>query len=574
VKPAGVRIAAAVLSGLLLAAAFPKLEQAWLAWIGFVPLLLAVRGIGARRAALLGWITGFVWQVATIYWIPSTISNFTAIPPIAAKMILVLLAGFSAYPFVILAAFSEWISQARPARVPEGGLSRLLTLPAVWVVAEWLRVVVIAGFPWNPVGNTQIAYVTMAQAADLGGVYLLSAIIVLANVAIVEALAARRAGAGSMMVPAIAGRLAIAVACPLLLFAYGMWRLDELDAIPYTGSLKVGIAQGNIAQDEKWNQRLRDRILEKYLDLTNQAASAGAQLVVWPEAALPFYIQRDMRSLELTRVARERGIDLLVGAPGIVEHEGGSLTPYNQAWLVRSSGDVEGPYNKIQLVPFGEYIPFYGLFGMVKVAVQSVGQLGAGTEYKIFDTVELSPPAAAGSASNAPPRATSGAAEAGTASATAATASAPGAAKRPARFATLICYEGIFPTLTRSFAAEGADFLVNISNDAWYGDTSAPHQHLAMAAMRTIENRLPMVRSTNTGISAFITDEGRIGPVTPLFHEDMVVETVLVRDVWSFYRAYGDVFLHLCQAFVAVVLVAGAYRRRMLRAARRAATPP
>ena len=243
-----------------------------------------------------------------------------------------------------------------------------------------------------------------------------------------------------------------------------------------------------------------------------------------------------MRSLELTRIARERGIDLLVGAPGIVEHEGGAPTQYNQAWLVRSSGDVDGPYNKIQLVPFGEYIPFYGLFGLVKVAVQSVGQLGAGTEYKIFQTVDLVPP----------------------------NASSTRASPRPARFATLICYEGIFPTLTRDFAAQGADFLVNISNDAWYGDTSAPHQHLAMAAMRTIENRLPMVRSTNTGISAFITDEGRIGATTPLFHEDMVVETVLVRDVWSFYRAYGDWFLHLCQASVAVLLAFGTYRRRAL----------
>jgi apolipoprotein N-acyltransferase len=374
----------------------------------------------------------------------------------------------------------------------------------------------------------------MAQAADLGGVYLLSAVIALANAALADALDSWGSGAKPLD-PAVAGRLAIAAVCPLVLFAYGLWRLDELRGIPYTGSLRVGIAQGNIAQDEKWNERLRDRILAKYLELTSEAASAGAELVVWPEAALPFYIQRDMRALELTRIAKERHIDLLVGAPGVEEHDG-AITPYNQAWLVKSSGDVEGPYNKIQLVPFGEYIPMYGLFGMVKVAVQSVGQLGAGTEYTIFDTVDLSPPVKHEGDSAAP--------------------------TRHARFATLICYEGIFPSLTRNFAAKGPDFLVNISNDAWYGDTSAPHQHLAMAAMRSIENRLPMVRSTNTGISAFITDEGRIGSTTPLFHEDMVVETVLVRDVWSFYRVYGDVFLHLCQAVTAGILLVPWIRRR------------
>ena len=534
-----VRILSAVASGLVLAVAFPSLDQAWLAWIGFVPLLLAMYGVGPRRAALLGWICGFVWQVATIYWIPATISNFTSVPPLAAQAILVLLAAFSAYPFVIFAASSEWARLA--------GLSRVAMLPFVWVVAEWLRVVVIAGFPWNPLGNTQIEYITIAQAADIGGVYLLSAAIVCTNVSIADALRQWRERTlvdashvhASLVNARILRALAVAVTCPLMLVGYGLWRLDRLAEIPYTGSLRVGVVQGNIAQNEKWNARLRDQILEKYLELTNQAASAGAQLVVWPEAALPFYLQRDMRSLELTRTARERGIDMLIGAPGIAENPGGRPTPYNQAWLVRDTGEVEGPYNKIQLVPFGEYIPFYGLFGMVKVAVESVGQLGMGTEYTIFETVELGPVDSGASA---------------------ATTDRAQPAGRRARFATLICYEGIFPSLTRDFAARGADFLVNISNDAWYGDTSAPHQHLAMAAMRTIENRLPMVRSTNTGISAFITDEGRVGATTPLFHEDMVVETVLVRDVWSFYRAYGDVFLHLCQALVVLFLL-GAWRR-------------
>jgi apolipoprotein N-acyltransferase len=245
--------------------------------------------------------------------------------------------------------------------------------------------------------------------------------------------------------------------------------------------------------------------------------------VVWPEAAVPFYMGRDVRTLQILEMSRERDIDMLVGAPGL-DDRGDGMKPWNDAWLVRADGEVMGPYAKIQLVPFGEYIPLYGLFGMVEVAVEAIGQLGRGAELTIFETKPVVPTSADGKA-----------------------------VSRPARFATLICYEGIFPKLTRAFATLGPDFLVNISNDAWYGDTAAPNQHLEMAALRSVENRLPMVRSTNTGVSAFVTDEGRIGGTTPLFHDDVVVETVLLRNVWSFYRLYGDVFLHCCQALVAVL---------------------
>jgi apolipoprotein N-acyltransferase len=531
------RIALAILSGLLLAAAFPSASQGWAAWIGLVPLLVAMRGLRPWRAAALAWITGFLWQVSTIYWIPATISNFTRISPLIAKSLLLMLAAFSAYPFVILAFACEWAAAA--------GLSRLVVAPLVWPFAEWLRVVVIAGFPWNPLGNSQIVYPVMAQAADIGSVYLLSSILVLANAAIAEAVARRGAvpregkGKGAAASPA-ARAVAIAAACPLFLFAYGTWRLHELSSTAYTGAVRIGIVQGNIAQDQKWNATLRDHILTTYLDLTGKAASDGAQLVVWPEAALPFYIQRDMHSLELTKIARERHIDLLVGAPGIEEHEGKPPTPYNQAWLVRNDGSLEGPYDKIQLVPFGEYIPLYGLFGMVDIAVQAVGQLGQGQDLTVFESVDLS----------APPQSQAGAAP------------TEDGHPRQARFSTLICYEGIFPSLTRQFAAQGLDFLVNISNDAWYGDTSAPHQHLAMAAMRAIENRLPMVRSTNTGISAFIDDTGRVGGTTPLFQQAYEVETVKTRQVWSFYRIYGDVFLYLCQAATLAIVFVTVRRRR------------
>lgn len=523
------RFAAAVVAGVLLALSFPRGGQSWLAWISLAPLLVAVRGDaptihapGLGRAAGLGWLAGFAFFAVTLSWIPDTVSNFTTISPLVAHGLLLLMAGACAYSFALLALVVEWTGRA--------GVSRVLVAPLAWAVLEWMRTFVVAEFPWNLLGYSQIPYVRMIQAADLGGVYLLSSVLVLANALLAEAFVASRAGAARR---AVASRVALAACLPALLAAYGHWRLAQLEAVPYTGALRVAIVQGNVAQDQKWDEALAQRIFDRYMALTTQAIDAGAELVVWPEAALPFYIQRDTRSYELMDLAKARNVDLLIGAPGLEDRDGQGARDFNQAWLLRGDGSVQGPYDKMQLVPFGEYIPLYGLFGLVDIAVESVGQMGRGSDYTIFETRELSAVSPAGPS--------------------------PG---RRARFAALICYEGIFPGLVRDFAALGADFLVNISNDAWYGDTAAPDQHLWMSAMRAVENRLPLVRSTNTGISAFVTDEGWIGPMTPLFHEEMVLETVLTRDAWSFYRAFGDVFLHLCQAGLLGCLAAAWGRRR------------
>lgn len=578
-----VRVASAVASGLSLAAAFPRVNVSSLAWVALVPLLVAMRGRPLRQSAALGWTTGFVFFLATLYWVPDTISNFTTIEPALALGLWVLMSAAAANAHTFFALGVEWLAA--------GGHSRLLTVPLVWAVVEWSRTFFLMGFPWNPLGNSQMRMPLFAQFADIGGVYGVSAVIALTSAALAEAWARRReddarrgtpeakaaASTSARTSAASAGLvplLVLAAACPASMLFYGVARLAWLDGVPYSGSLRVAVAQGNIAQDQKWDETLQDRIFARYLDLTTQAADAGARLVVWPEAALPFYLRQDMRSIELVKIARDRGIDLLVGAPGYEDRgDGQGLRDRNQAWLIRSTGDLAGPYDKIQLVPFGEYIPLYGLFGLVDIAVESVGQMGRGTERVIFESAPLSPALAAG-ATGSGADATDGSGSGAGSGAEATSGEEPGAGSgagpttgedpvvgRPARFGVLICYEGIFPGLTREFAAAGADFLVNISNDAWYGDTAAPDQHLVMAAMRAIENRLPLVRSTNTGISAFVTDEGELSSMTGLFREEMAMETVLVRDVWSFYRTFGDVFVYGC-LLTLMVLGAASWRSR------------
>lgn len=526
------RVVAVLASGVALALAFPDLEAWPLAWVALVPLLVVTHATRLRVAAGYGWLGGLAFFLVSLYWIPDTISNFTSISPLTATGLWVLMAAAAAYSFALFAVVVE----ALAAR----GASRVVTAPLVWVVVEWMRTFVIAGFPWNSLGYSQIEETVLVQIADLTSVYGISAAIVLTNIAIAEAWlrrgrSARAGGVGGAAIGA-GSLVLIAAASPLLLFVYGTLRLADLQARPFQGALRVGVVQGNIAQDRKWDAAFQDEILGKYMRLSSDAADAGARLIVWPEAALPFYFRYDERSRVLLDFARERHVDMLVGTPGYDSRDGGEPQSFNEAWMVTSDGAVQGPYDKIQLVPFGEYIPLHGLFGMVRIAVESVGEFGRGTEYTIFETAPFETVSQArGVQQSVVPQ-------------------------RPARFGTLICYEGIFPELTRRFALAGADFLVNISNDAWYGDTAAPHQHLSMAALRTVENRMPMVRSTNTGISAFITAEGRMGPTTSLFEDDIAVETILTRPTWSFYRAYGDIFVYLCMAAI-VALALGRPRR-------------
>jgi apolipoprotein N-acyltransferase len=507
------RLAAVVTSGLALSASFPSLDLQLLAWVALVPMLVAVRGQSPRTAAGLGWLAGFSFFVPTLYWISPTISNFTRIDEAVAAGVCVLLAGVSAWTFAVFAWGLE--------RIGARGGSRLLWAGLAWPALDWMRSFVIAPFPWAFIGYTQHDWLTMIQIADLGGVYLVSSVLVWVNAALAEMVAARR------LLPAAA---AVVVGLPLLTAGYGSWRLSTIEAAPFIGEVHAGFVQGNVPQSQKWDDKLQDEILAGYLDLSRDAVAAGAKLVVWPEASVPFFLELDARTDLLADFAREQGVYLLVGAPGYEDRDGTGARPYNQAWLVTPQDLFLGPYDKIQLVPFGEYIPLGGLFGMVDVVVEAVGQLGAGTEHVLF-AVPMEPLPGV----QAPERAM-------------------------ARFGTLICYEGIFPELTRQFVVEGADFLINISNDAWYGDTSAPWQHLSMVAMRAVENRLPVLRSTNTGVSAFIGPDGSVGGKSALFRRDMGVQSVMLRDLDSLYRHVGNGFVYGALA-LALALLALAHRR-------------
>jgi apolipoprotein N-acyltransferase len=332
---------------------------------------------------------------------------------------------------------------------------------------------------------------------------------------VVAAVLMARGARARRNLPALATLTLLVVA----LVGFGRWRVAQLAAMPPAGQLVVGLAQGNIEQDQKWDPAFQDETMARYRQLTLEAAREHPALMVWPETAAPFFFQEPgPRRDEIIALARETGVPIAFGSPAFRQLPEGGLQQLNRTYLVDATGRERGSYDKMQLVPFGEYVPFSRVLFFVSQVVTAVGQLGAGLVPTVFEI--------------------------------------PGG-----RFGALICYEGIFPALTRRFVVDGADFLVNVTNDAWYGNTSAPYQHLAQATFRTVENRVPMVRAANTGISAIIDADGRIRWQGPLFEMLWHVDEIRWPGMRTIYTRFGDAFVWLCVVVTVAAILFGVTSR-------------
>jgi apolipoprotein N-acyltransferase len=279
--------------------------------------------------------------------------------------------------------------------------------------------------------------------------------------------------------------------------------------------LRVGLIQGNIPQDSKWSPNAQEETMARYEQMTREAVARGATLIIWPETAFPFFFQAEtlpdvVYRERLRQLAVAVNTPILFGSPAF-KINGIEISLFNRAYLLSPNGEILDSYDKIQLVPFGEYIPFHSLLFFLDKLVQGIGDFAAGTEQTVFVLPN-------------------------------------------AKFSVLICYEGVFPDLTRRFVKRGAELLVNITNDAWFGRTSAPYQHLVMEAMRAVENRVPLVRAANTGFSAVVDIDGQIRSRTNLYETSFLVEDLVWPQVTSFYATYGDVFVWLCVVSTGLML--------------------
>jgi apolipoprotein N-acyltransferase len=496
------RAALVVTSGLALGLAFPKFDFGLLAWVAFVPLFYAIEGEGLRRVLGWSWLQGFASYVASLYWIPIPLHDFADVRMELAILPMMLLAGIVAIDTAVAIWAGEFV--ARRTRIPA-----VLAMPVAWTAVEWLRTYFPIGFPWNLLGYTAYRNLELIQFAEFTGVYGISALIMFFN-AVVYVVIFRR---GSSRLQTFS--LSTLTAMMIALVAFGAWRIANLKSAPSIGTFKVAMVQGNIPQSLKWDPKFLPQSYQVYQDETANAAKRGADLIVWPEAAAAFIFQPDDQypailaddatyRTRLLTLAHDIGDPILFGAPALAVRDGRVAGFYNRAYLVSGKGEVEAHYDKMQLVPFGEYVPARSILGFfVNRVVKGMGDMMPGDQPTLFPV-------------------------------------------KGATLGVLICYESIFPDLTRREVKLGANVLVNITNDAWYGESSAPYQVLAMAAMRSIETKVPMVRVANTGISAIIEPSGRITDRTPLFKRGTEIEDVSWRPVRTGYTIVGDLFAEIC----------------------------
>ncbi len=510
------------LAGLLSPLCFPDFHFGWLAWIALVPLHLALDGppntMTPRRALWIGWLAGFLAFTGIMSWVVTAMHQYGKMPLIASYPVMWLLAAYLGLYVGLYASAFAWLVKRMPAAASLGA-------PCLWVALELMRAHFLSGLPWMLLGYSQYQWLPIIQIADITSVYGVSFLIVLVNIALADLVlwAWRRFHRQPLLrfpwhAPAAAA-LTVMVA-----LVYGQVVLSN--ATPADApSLAVGLVQPNIDQAHKWDQAYRRETLDRYAALTARA-SQGTDLVVWPEAATPFFFEEEpLYRVEVAVLVHRHGVPLLFGSPALRRYPNGRPYLLNSAYLLSPNGQITGRYDKRHLVPFGEYIPFHSsvLFFLDKL-VEGIGDFEAGTTPTVFG-----PAVVAGDA-------------------------------RP-NISVVICYEVIFPNLVREFVAEGATVMATITNDAWFGASSAPYQHFAMVVFRAVENRIAFARSANTGISGLIDPSGRIISSTPIFTEQAITGRLPLRQTTTFYTRYGDVFAYACVIITALLGIAADWRR-------------
>lgn len=487
-----------VLSGLLLTGAFPNIGMDWLAWFALVPLLIALKNLPPKEGFRIGFLAGLVHYLSLIYWTAYAMKTYGYLPLYLCIPILFL---FAVYLALYMGGFSMaliWTS-ANPRFC-------VFMVPVLWAASEYIRSFLFSGFPWELLGYSQFSRLSLIQMSDIFGVYGVSFLIGLSNGVIFMAMLCvkKENWQGKKISKRFAGgSMAVFVLIFIAVSIYGAWRIKTLDQkISLSPSVKTAVVQGNIDQSQKWDPAYRFSNTRKYIDLS---ISAKADLIVWPETAVPFYF---LYHMDMTKMVLEAARDIrayvLLGSPSFVRKgTAEDIEYYNSAYLISPEGAVAGKYNKTHLVPFGEYVPFKKWLPFIGKIVEHVGDFTPGKEGNTLLMGDYP-------------------------------------------LGIQICYEIIFPNLSRAMTNNNAALLINITNDAWYGRTAAPYQHFSMTVFRAAENKRSLIRAANTGISGFIDPVGRIIGSTGIFEDAVLVRSVPLLREKTVYTRFGDVFAMIC----------------------------
>lgn len=488
----------AVIPGLLLVFCFPGFGYYPLAWIVLTPFLVSLLDKTPQKAFLSGMLLGIPYFFGTTYWIYHSVTYYGHIPFIASIALVFML---SLYLSLYTGLFGLLFSM----KIKKSALPAMLLAPVFWVTIEFIRSYALTGFPWSSIGYSQFGFLTAIQVSDITGIYGVSFLVLAVNGALADIFILRRRRSSMPLFASYHTIIGYIVLSALFIssFAYGYWRIHQNR---HGSDLRVSIVQGNIEQDKKWDAAYQSEVINTYKELTLKAFVYSPSLIIWPETSLPFYFGTDTGMTEdLLNFKRQIGADLLLGTVILKERPSANSPARlsNSAVLLDNDGKPTYIYDKIHLVPFGEYVPLRRVLFFVDKLVAGIGDYTPGEALLKANTPYGS-------------------------------------------FATFICYEIIFPGLVRKFYSKDGDFIVTITNDAWFGKTAGPEQHFSMAVFRAIENRKPVVRAANTGISGFIDSNGKILLRTVFFERTTETAHIKTDQSRSFYSRYGDIFSYVC----------------------------
>ncbi|MEW6440698.1 MAG: apolipoprotein N-acyltransferase [bacterium] len=484
------------LTAALYGLASPDIHWHALCWIALVPLLLALEEADSRAGFFIGWLCGTMIHLICFPWIVGTVQRYSDLSSMLSILAWIFFSLYSGLAFGGMALAYLLLTRRR-------GLPSLLVLPVSYTAMEFLFPFI---FPWH-LGAGLYGVVPLIQISDIFGVFGVTALLVAVNAALFEVL---RFFLKRRPYPLASSLLALLFVAAAL--AYGYARTDSIRERQEEGRpIAVGIVQADVHIEDKQSAGYEQKFWRRYRALSQEAVRQGAEFVVWPESAVPFRYDprggpRSASGL-LSRMVESFGTPVLFGSWSI-----GAEGPRNSAYLLNGKGALQGRYDKVRLLAFGEYMPFSDWIPQLKNLVGGVGDFRPGERL--------------------------------------------GPLCWDARcFGPLICYEAILGNLSRVMVNSGAKFLVNITNDVWFGDTNCPEQHLMLASFRAVENRVWMVRAANTGISAFVDPTGRILNRTDLFSQAVRVSSIELLDIPTLYKSWGDWFPTACSLLVAFFLL-------------------
>ncbi len=509
------------LSGVLLWLSLPGGGELWpLLFVALVPLLVAIQKSSIKEAGLYGLLFGLVHFLFLLYWIVIVLGRYGGLHWFVAVLVLLLLALYLSSYYFIFGVLAGYGLSFFP------GAIAVWLLPTLWVGLDWVRGILFTGMPWMDLGYGLWEKTDLIQIADLFGHHGVTWVIVFTNCLLAILLTKKQTVSSAMFL----------LLSFLLVFGsgaiYSRERSSELSRTLSDNNVKairVGIVQGNIDQSVKWSPLQQQSTVDSYLALSYQllADKRVPDLLVWPETALPFYPHQNKHMQLLRAMTSQYDIALLTGAPWyeVIDLKARKVEFFNSALLLDSTGQFSGKYYKTHLVPFGEYVPLKKFLPFLAPVVEAVGDFTPG---KIEQPLVV----------------------------------------KDGRAGVLICFESVFPELSRKWVLAGANMLVNLTNDAWYGKSSAPHHSLAMSVFRAVETRRSLVRSANTGISAFINPFGRVEFRSELFQPFGFAADVVLYEEETFWVRYGYLFGPLCLfiglAGALVAVIKGRPRRTAL----------